>query len=193
MWNARTKDDLIIEVWEKLDCENVGAVEIEAIETVIAEQFGTAAIDSPMVVARLLADEGAELRHSEIMALFVERASDRPYDAALRNVLLIDDLPRAARSLRSLESLRRKYKSENDAEGLRLLRETAIRGKRSAAELSERQSLDETTRQMNAEIAHWFTIWLQTPELFDNWLVLRRGTADFMDRFGKASETQIEQ
>lgn len=35
MWNSRTKIDLIIEVWEKLDCESVGAREIEAIETVV--------------------------------------------------------------------------------------------------------------------------------------------------------------
>jgi len=33
MWLSRNKNDLIIEVWEKLDCENVGAAEIEAIET----------------------------------------------------------------------------------------------------------------------------------------------------------------
>ena len=40
-----------------------------------------------MKIARLLADEGAELRHSEIMELYVERASDRPYDAAFRNLI----------------------------------------------------------------------------------------------------------
>ena len=30
-WNARTKRDLIIEVWERLDCESVGRIELEAI------------------------------------------------------------------------------------------------------------------------------------------------------------------
>ena len=59
MWQSRTKNDLIIEVWEKLDCENVGAAEIEAIEVVVKEQYGEAAVDSPMIIARLLADEGA--------------------------------------------------------------------------------------------------------------------------------------
>ncbi|MBP6213648.1 MAG: hypothetical protein KA447_11435, partial [Pyrinomonadaceae bacterium] len=92
MWQARTKTDLIIEVWEKLDCENVGAAEIEAIETVIVAEYGEQARDSPMVIARLLADEGAELRHSEIMMLFVERQSDRPYDSSFRNILRLSDL-----------------------------------------------------------------------------------------------------
>jgi hypothetical protein len=81
MWNARNKNDLIIEVWEKLDCESVGADEIRAIEIAVEDVFGKPAVDPPMMIARLLADEGAELRHSEIMALHVERAEDRPYDA----------------------------------------------------------------------------------------------------------------
>ncbi len=37
MWQSRTKIDLVIEVWEKLDCESVGAKEIEAVEWLIKE------------------------------------------------------------------------------------------------------------------------------------------------------------
>ena len=59
MWNARTKDELMIEVWEKLDCESVGRPELEAIEVAVEAHFGKPAVDSPMVIARLLADEGA--------------------------------------------------------------------------------------------------------------------------------------
>ena len=70
----------MIEVWERLDCESVGAEEIIAIEKSVLDRFGKSAVDSPMVIARLLADEGAVLRHSEIMELYVERNSDRPYE-----------------------------------------------------------------------------------------------------------------
>ena len=73
MFISRTKLDLIIEVWEKLDCESVGAKEIEAIELVVRDKFGESAVDSPMIIARELADEGAELRHAEILKLDVER------------------------------------------------------------------------------------------------------------------------
>ena len=184
MWLARTKTDLILEVWEKLDCESIGAVEIEAIEAVIADQYGKAAVDSPMVIARLLADEGADLRHAEIMALYVERASDRPYDAAFRNVLNIDDLDSTARSIRALENLRRKYRSENDKDGLRLVRETALRGKQLAVAEAEKQNADTATRQMNEEIAGWFRVWLETPEIFDTWVALRQRSPDFIELFG---------
>jgi len=189
MWKSRTKIDLIIEVWEKLDCENVGAVEIEAIETVVADQYGASAVDSPMVIARLLADEGAQLRHSEIMKLYLERASDRPYDAAIRNIIKIYDLKSAASSLRSLENLRQKYVVENDKDGLRLVSETALGGKRTASENSERNDLDEAARQMNAEIVQWFTIWLQTPEVFESWHDLRLRSPEFVKIFGDMRES----
>ncbi len=183
MWHSRTKNDLIVEVWEKLDCANVGAAEIEAISTAIEGRYGASAIDSPMIIARLLADEGAELRHSEIMELYVERASDRPHDAAFRNILNIDDLKSASASIRNLENLRRKYQNENDKQGLRLVRETALRGKQMAAETAGRKNIEPASGQLNNEIVQWFTIWLQTPEIFDTWLELRKRSADFVNRF----------
>src|SRR4051812_28518279 len=106
MWQSRTKIDLVIEVWEKLDCESVGAVEIKAIETVVADVFGEQAVDSPMVIARLLADEGAELRHSELMDLYVERASEQVYDPVFADTRSIDDLNTAASLLQRAENQR---------------------------------------------------------------------------------------
>ena len=187
MWESRTKNDLIIEVWEKLDCENVGRPEIEAIEVVVAEQFGSATVDSPMIIARLLADEGAELRHSEIMELYVERASDRPYDAVFRNILRIETLASAERTIQDLENLRRKYKTEDDKQGLRLTIEAARRGKAAATEAVGKQNIDGFTRLINAEIEQWFTVWLQTPDVFVDWLALRKRSADFADKFGRSS------
>lgn len=184
MWQARTKADLIIEVWEKLNCENVGAVEIEAIEAAVADNFGQPAVDSPMVIARLLADEGAELRHSEIMRLFVERKSEASYEAAFRNVLQLSDLRSALGTIGNLENLRRKYKSENEREGLRLVRETALRAKTAVNEIARKPATEGVTRQINVEISQWLSVWLQTPEFFDGWVEVRQRSADFIQRFG---------
>jgi hypothetical protein len=188
MWKSRTKTDLIIEVWEKIDCENVGAVEIETIEEAVRGRFGESAVDSPMRIARLLADEGAELRHSDIMGLYIARVTDRPYEAALRDVLDIGSLRRALSSIRSLETLRHKYASVNDREGLRLVRETALRGKQMAIETSERPQIDAVTRHINAEIGNWLTVWLQTPEIFENWVDLRQRSREFTERFGRVGK-----
>jgi len=184
MWNARTKDELIIEVWEKLDCENVGRVEIEAIETAVSAHFGRSAVESPMILARLLADEGAELRHSEIMELYLERASDRPYDAALRTVLRLGNLQSALATIRDLENLRKKFRSDGDKNGLRELRETALRGKREVSEAADSPKTGAVERQIATEINQWLSLWLQTPKLFDSWVSIRQGTAEFKELFG---------
>ncbi len=183
MWKSQTKTDLIIEVWEKLDCESIGRAEIEAIEAVVGEIYGEKAVDPPMIVARLLADEGAELRHAEIMKLHVDSASKRPYAAALRNVLDLKDLRSTLASVRDLENLRRKYTRDDDKNGVKYSRETAIRGKNEAL-VAAKQSGDAVAAQVNTEIADWLTIWLQTPEMFETWVSMRQRSADFVGKFG---------
>lgn len=185
MWKAHTKNDLMIEVWEKLDCESVGAKEIEAIETVVRDKFGASAVESPMIIARLLADEGAELRHAEILELDVKRRLESPYDAMFRNVLKFSDFKQTVVSIRQLENLRRKFAAENDREGLRLVRETALKGKRRAQMIAGNGKVEEIKRAEKQEIAEWFTLWLQSPEIFDNWIALRRSSKDFIEKFGK--------
>lgn len=182
MWQARTKTDLIIEVWEKLDCENVGASEIMAIEEVIGDQYGRNAVDSPMRIARILADEGAELRYSEIMELWVDRRSEVPYEAEFRNLSKFSNLTEALSTLRNFENLRGKFLKEGDKEGLRLVREEALSAKK---EILERKTADSSSNRERSEIAEWLTIWLQSPEIFENWIVLRRGSTDFAAKFGK--------
>lgn len=182
-FNARNKTDLIIEVWERLDCESVGAKELVAIEQAVRERFGNAAVDSPMVVARLLADEGAVLRHSEIMELYVERNSDRPYEPAFRNILNINDLPETTASLRRLENLRRKYLADGDKEGLRLVREKGREGRTKALKMAGDKKIGPDDRAKYAEIAEWFTLWLQSPEIFETWVERRLSSPDFQRKF----------
>jgi len=183
MWKSRTKTDLMIEVWEALDCENVGEKEIVAIEDAVRERFGENAVDSPMRIARLLADEGAELRHAEILALDVTRRLESPYDAMFRNILKFSDFKQTVISLRQLENLRQKFLRENDKEGLRLVRETAIKGKNRAQMVSQNKRVDLQKRAEKAEIVEWFTLWLQSPEIFETWIQIRQNSKDFKDKF----------
>ncbi|MGI8812360.1 MAG: hypothetical protein ACR2IH_07495 [Pyrinomonadaceae bacterium] len=183
MYSSRTKADMMIEVWERLDCESVGSKEIVAIENAVRERYGTSAVESPMIVARLLADEGAELRHSEIMQLYVERASDRPYDAALRNIARLADLTSAEGSIRNMESLRKKLTADGDKPGLRLLRQDAIEGRDRSLETARSTKTSPVEKNVQAEIAEWITLWLNSPEMFAQWLALRKRSTDFRTRF----------
>lgn len=190
MYKSRTKNDLMIEVWEALDCESVGAKEIVAVENAVSERFGASAVESPMKIARLLADEGAELRHAEILELDVKRRLESPYDAMFRNILKFSDFRQTAASIRNLENLRQKFVREKDKEGLRLVRETALKGKNRAMMIAKNPKVDEKKREEKAEIAEWFTIWLQSPEIFENWIEPRRNSKNFREKFEAEISTE---
>ena len=184
-WKARTKRELMIEVWERLDCESVGASELQAIAEAVRGRFGEGAVESPATVARLLADEGAELRHAEILELDARWRTADPYEAMFRNVLRFSDFAQAAASLKQLDNLRRQFERKGDREGLRRVRETVLKGKRRAEMIARNRAVNERKRAEKAEIAQWFTVWLNQPEIFDDWLYLRRRSEEFRQKFGE--------
>jgi len=185
-WKARTKRDLMIEVWEHLDCESVGAAELETIETIVRERFGEGAIEAPAAVARLLADEGAELRHAEVLELDTRYRETDPYEPMFKNILKFSTFAQAAASIRSLENLRKEFARKKDDEGLRRVQETALKGKKRAQMIARNRNVDEGKRAEKAEIAEWFTVWLKQPEIFNDWLELRQRSKDFRERFKEA-------
>lgn len=191
-WKSRTKRDLVIEVWERLDCETVGEDELECIFEAVRGRFGEGALESPASLARLLADEGAELRHAEVLEMDARWRTADPYEAMFRNVLRFADFDQAAASIKRLDNLRRQFERKKDAEGLRRVRETALKGKQRAQMIAGNKSVDARKRAEKDEIANWFTVWLQTPDIFDDWLALRRGSADFRARFGDDPKSEKE-
>jgi hypothetical protein len=182
-WQARTKRELMIEVWEHLDCESVGAKELEAVREAVRQRFGEGAVESPTRVARVLADEGAELRHAEVLEMDARWRTQDPYEAAFRNVLKFSTFEEAAQSIRRLDNLRKQFRRKNDREGLRRVQETVLKGKQRAQMIARNQSVNDRKRAEKAEMAEWFTVWLNQPEIFEDWLALRLASKDFRARF----------
>jgi hypothetical protein len=144
---------------------------------------GPEAVDSPMVMARVLADEGAYLRHSEILALYVNRAERERSPSPFQGAFDLTDLSSALASIERLETLRSRLLRDNDRHALRALRDAAIRFKDQAAAQAELEPANAEGR-IRAEIADWLRVWLQTPEVFKGWVELRRRSKDFRDKFG---------
>lgn len=176
----------MIEVWERLDCESVGARELEAVAEVVLDRFGEGAVESPAIVARLLADEGAELRHAEVLELDVRWRTQDPYEAMFRNVLKFSTFEEAAASIKRLDNLRKQFERKADREGLRLVRDAALKGKQRAQMIARNAKVAERKRAEKEEMAGWFTVWLNQPEIFEDWLALRRASKDFRALFDDA-------
>lgn len=186
-WNSRTKRDLIIEVWEYLDCESVGALELEQIQQALGEKFGAGASASPASIARVVADEGAVLRHPEVFEWDVKWREENLKQGAFANGLDFSDLTSAFESVVKLEEKRLQHQSENKAASLKKLRDAVSAARKNLLLRAGSRIIDGDSRQQLKEISEWLTIWLQSPELFSDWLDLRRRSPEFRAKFPERS------
>ncbi len=183
-WHARNKTDLIIEVWEALDCESVGARELEFIQHALEERFGDGARESPAAIARAVADEGAVLRHPEVFEC--DRAwRERELTRVLPvNEIDVSSLEAAAGTINKLELVRRDFERGENGGGIRSVRAFALALKRDALLVARSRTTEEIRKREAAEIAQWLTVWLQEPEMFEDWLSLRRRSKEFRGLMG---------
>jgi len=186
----QTKRAAIIEAWERRRRPAAGEKELREIQRALAEQFGEGAVDSPAAIARLLADEGAELRHPEVIEFDARWREANIHNQTANDVAKLvpsADKPRtllqATRLIAKLEKARKRFKRKGDKTNLSRVRDLAITEKQHAQSLMRSPRLNEDTRSEQAEIAEWLRVWLQTPDLFYDWLDLRRRSLDFRKKF----------
>ena len=147
-------------------------------------------ITSPAAIARILADEGAEMRHPEIIEFDARWREGRIRSESQR----FKDLEQfssgtqlsrgqAEALINELERLRQRFAGEADREALAELTTFAANARR-AAQLSAKSRTSDSVRQAEqAEIAEWIKIWIQTPNLFADWLALRKSSPAFRAQF----------
>ena len=93
------------------------------------------------------------------------------------------NLGSAEESIRKLDAAYRDCRQASDRSGMRLVRSLVLKGKQRAASMARNPKINASKREEKAEIADWFRIWLESPDLFFEWLELRKQTADFQGRF----------
>ena len=154
---------MIVEVWEQTGREVVGAGELSLIQDALIQRFGS--VSSPASIARVLADHGVRLGHPEIIQADSRWREQQhlftPEDLAF------DTINAAVAFIEKLQQLQR-------TESLR----------QSVQQLKQELDFLATRRPVAREAAQWLTVWLQNPQIFTEWLDLRRSTAEFQELFG---------
>ena len=185
-----TNRDVIVATWAALNRPNVGANELRAVQKALVQQFGEANVASPATIARVLADEGAKLRHPQIIAFDANWRKSQFHKKAKRLNSLVRfasnkplTLEAARAMLGELENLRAQFESVGDSEALEELRSFAADARRQAEALVKDRTCETRIRAMQREILEWIKVWMQTPALFADWVELRRRSPDFRKRF----------
>jgi hypothetical protein len=165
-----TRERLIVETWSRIGADTVGAAELSLIQTALMERFGSAA--SPASIARVLADHGARLGHPEILQADV-RWRER------QHVFTPDDL--AFDTIGAAFAFIEKLQQADDQHSLR---QSVQHIKHELEHLAAVPTVPANRRAVAREAVQWLTVWLQNPQIFSEWLELRRSTHEFRELFG---------
>jgi hypothetical protein len=106
---------------------------------------------------------------------------DSPYDSELNGILSFRTFADAERTLLRLQELRQKYIAEGDDKGHEYCRQIALLGRRRAELVGRNRNVSEAKRKQKIEVASWFRVWLETPDLWQDWLELRKASRSFAE------------
>ena len=185
-----SKQEFIVAQWLRLGGKAIGRRELRRIQRALHEKFGEGGVESPAKIARVLADEGAELRHPEVIEFDVKWREEKieKETSNLKGLERFRDekpvrLHEAESLIKKLEQMRQSSERNENKVNVQRLREIAIDVRQTAETLANDSTLTQRQRDEQAEIAQWLAVWLQTPNLFDDWLDLRRRSPDFRNKF----------
>lgn len=180
---------VIVDLWQQLGKPVVDARLLASIQSRLVAPFGNHETAGPAVIARILADEGAELRHPEIIEADVKWRQARIETSASESALdqlsspEVMTLATAEIFIDQLEEFRKRHELNEDRHALAEIRTLGSESRRLAESIARNRSVEKNIRHEQAEIAEWLKVWLQTPALFGEWLELRRRSAEFRARF----------
>lgn len=174
-WTATNKQDLVIEVWEALDCESVGCRELEKIQEALHQRFGPGGQESPAAIARVVADEGAVLRHPEVLECDSKWRLQYLQAQAFESELDFSDFDKAVASFSVIE------RALTSGDGR--LREVVTNARQNQILVSRSKILPTVERERAKEISDWMKVWLESPQLFSDWLDLRLRSVEFRNKF----------
>ena len=103
-----------------------------------------------------------------------------PYDQILSGVLSFKTLADTEATLKHLENLRQRFLANSDKKGVEYCRRIGAVGRRRAELIARNRRVNPAKRLRKREAALWFRIWLETPEIFEDWLSLRKKTEEFL-------------
>ena len=176
-----TKKARILEAARALGKPRFTPAEIEQIRRKLIAELGAHGKTSPDYIVSVLEEAGMRVAWSQ--------ASDTTgqYEEEFTDLLHFSTLEDAEMCLVRLDELLRKFSAEHERAAAERVREVARLGRRRAEMIARNHKVDAEKRAEKEEIAHWFGIWLDTPDAFFDWLEVRKQSPEFRKQFPPTS------
>ena len=180
-----TRRDLILAVYDEEAMGEVTTRELALIQKALLAAFGEGGAMSPAEIAQVLLSEDLPVRFDALLARGPDGATGHPFDRyeeLFAGHATPSSLREAKETILFLDRHWRQFQTTGDRTGIRYARQTARRARHYAEALAAHGG-NAPPVSLYQEIAQWFAIWLQSPDLFFSWLSLRESTPDFKVRF----------
>jgi hypothetical protein len=181
---AQTKKALILESARALGKARFTPAEIEQIRRQLIAQLGESGKTSSDYIVSVIKEAGLRVVWSN-----ASDTEDR-YEEEFADLLHFSTLEEAEMCLVRLDELFRKFSSEGEKQAEERVREVARLGRRRAEMIARNHKVDAQKRAEKEEVAHWFAIWLDTPDAFFDWLEVRKQSPEFQRDFPQRPEVE---
>jgi hypothetical protein len=179
---SSSKKALILEAARGLGKPRFTPAEIEQIRRQLIAQLGARGKTSSDYIVSVLEDAGLRVISS------TQSDTEGRYEEEFADLLHFSTLAEAEMCLVRLDELLRKFAVEGERSAAERVREVARLGRRRAEMIARNHKVDARKREAKEEIAHWFAIWLETPEAFFDWLEVRKHSPGFKEKFPHADD-----
>lgn len=174
---GKTRKELILEVFDSTGCEEISVELVKLINERLRAVYGRGGTATPGYIARVLVDAGRRvLYNSEPIEL---EPSLHPFEP-----LPFETLQEAEQSILLLASRYSQAVAVDDLESAAQCRHIAEMARLRARLIASNGRVDNEVRAVREEVAFWLELWLSTPELFADWLQLRKASSQFQEQFG---------
>jgi len=172
-----TKKALILEIAQGLAKPRFTPAEIEQIRRQLIAHLGAQGKTSSDYIVSVLEEAGMRV------VLSTRSDTEGRYEEEFSDLLHFSTFDEAEMCLVRLDELLRKFLVEGERAAAERVREVARLGRRRAEMIARNHKVDALKRAEKDEIAHWFGIWLETPDAFFDWLEVRKQSRDFQKQF----------
>jgi hypothetical protein len=179
-----TKKALILEAARALEKPRFTPAEIEQIRRQLIAQLGAPGKTSSDYIVSVLEEAGLRVAWS------TQSDAEGLYEEEFTDLLHFSTLDEAEMCLVRLDELLRKFVVEGERAPAERVREVARLGRRRAEMIARNRKVDAQKRVEKEEIAHWFGIWLETPDAFFDWLEVRKQSPEFQKQFPPNSDNE---
>lgn len=176
-----TKKKLILEIAGELAVPRFTPAEVEQIRRQLVARLGASGKTSAEYIAGVLETAGMRIVWS------TKADTEGQYEEEFQDLLHFATLEDAEMCIMRLDELHRKFQEEKERAAAERVLEVARMGRRRAEMIARNRKVEPEKRAEKEEIVQWFKLWLETPDLFFDWLEARKASPDFQRRFAKSA------